>query len=281
MSNNYSVTSITVNAKNGQPAVFGPIGKLLFEESMNGMDSWFDLDSGIGVSDGDADVDTLVESLLGVYGEGIDADGVDSVYAALKAIKNKDDSLVSDAMLEAAEDVATEGAGENLDVDAIIEIVRHEAGADIGEMFFETGSWGDKNRHGEFGGNGYYWSPNVSFGMSSATPRDVGHGLKLAVDANNAWEAARLVVNRFVTPLIDRMPEAMRKQVYLEIEAALAVHNPKEAIITIGGGCFRDIHHNVPCLAVTVNDTDNEVDDDDDGAADIDGKIDTMPYHEQ
>lgn len=225
MANNHSVTSVTLRAKSGDPAVFGVLGTALIEMTLSYGDNWFQIEKGVGTFEYMPETTDVIEAIAEVH-EDVNWEVVSTLHEALQAIKAKDDSLVSEGMLAAT--IGLERAAE-VDFFTLIEICRCETGADIEEACVEAGFWCDKNRYDEFGGHGYYWSPAVTVGVYSHDAQQTGQSIKAALEADNLAEVAAIIMRRNVAPLVNSMPEALRQLIYLELGKAMGVSSHDKA----------------------------------------------------
>lgn len=247
MANSYSTTSFSLRAANGQPAIIGPFGLLMINAVIR--EGWFTESSGEGLYSYIGDEDDVISDILHDLAG---TDEVEGLEDALKAYQQHHPEQISEAMLEMAKEFDLEGGG----FSDVVELIRHEPGSDIHELAEETGYWCDKDRHGHFGGYGWFWSPRFAMGVSSQFVASLGSDITAAADKGDATGIAQLIMDRLVQPATDRLAPDLRKQVLAELERMTGLDNPKRAIVEVKGGVVQDVHHNVPGLTLDVLDWD-------------------------
>lgn len=246
MENSYSTTSFSLRGSNGEPAIIGPFGQLMIDSVIR--EGWFTKESGQGLYEYIGDQDDVIADLV----HDLPGDTPDNLEEALKLYQQHHPEQITDGMLERAREFDLEGGG----FSEVIDLIRLEPGCDLHELAEETGYWCDKNRHGEFGGYGWYWSPAFAMGLSSQFVAALGTEITKAAAKKDASEIAKLLLDRFVQPATDHLAPDLRKQVLAELEGLLGVDNPKRVIVSVRGGVVQELRHNVKGMSSDILDWD-------------------------
>lgn len=251
MANSFSTTSFTLRAANGGPAVLGSLGLLMMNCYLR--DGWYEAKNGIGVFTSNADRKSMINDIVGdLVGVTVE---VNTLVQAFTLYGQRHLNTVTEGMLQEAACV-DELQDDDLGLTDIVNLSRLEPGADINDLFMESGVWTDKRRHGGFGGDGWYWSPVIAMGIGSGFPGDFGPRITAAASQGNANEIAQLILDRLVQPATYRLPTDLRKQVQEELEGMLGIDNPKRVIVSVRGGVVQELRHNVKGMSSDILDWD-------------------------
>lgn len=233
MANSYSTTSFSLRGTNGGAAIIGPFGQLMIDSVIR--EGWFTNESGEGLYEYIGDQDDVIGDLV----HDLPGETPDNLEEALRLYQSHHPEQINEAMLEKAKEFDLERGG----FSEVIDLIRLEPGSDIHELAEESGYWCDKNRHGQFGGYGWYWSPAFAMGLSSQFVVDLGTKITKAAAKKDASEIAKLLLDRLVQPATDRLPPDLRKQVLAELEGmrqnTAAQADPDEITIRVKRSALR------------------------------------------
>lgn len=262
MANNYQTTCFTLRSKDGSVPVIGALGNTLIRSGIAGETPWFDEKTGEGVYEACSSVDNLLMALLDDFGidyAQLDENPYETFTDVLKAIKERHPERVTADMMACVETWDALSGYDLLPLEDLIPLAALEPGADIGSAFFESAYTCSKNLHGEFGGGGHFWSPEVRLSVSTSEVSHAGQHLAKSAREGNAKAAADALIGD-LKRVVDCLPEAFRQQVKTELAKAMA----KEAgikprlIVELHAGVVHQVHHNIEGLEHSVMDTDVE-----------------------
>lgn len=218
MANYYTVTSYTLAGPVGSQLKLGPVGIALLEAALddgyfqkNELGGWY-----IAVEETTMTCENFTEEackLLGVS----EASLASCLEQAMRI--NPGSTTITQAMVDKAkslgysDDAKDDQKYDPLDIIELIEIVELEEGASEVQVMREAGWWCDKNRHGEFGGAGYFLSKNFSFGYSSDTPILVGRTLEESVQIGDWDEVGRTITNGLLSGVLGREETQTRVEI--------------------------------------------------------------------
>lgn len=215
MANNYTETSISLYTNNGTYAKLGKIGEAIAQVACGG-----NLDSkGLGfISNEEAGLNTENVALAALDAVGIEYYPEHGLHHAFNLIHQEYPEAVTEKMLNKVIALLPDGAGGTEEYvwlgDVILALI-DEPGNNVAAYSEESAYTCSKNRHGEFGGSGYFVSDTVSCHSNSANPVISGAALHYALIKGDLDRAANILngeVNEVFNQIRDKDTQAKLRE---------------------------------------------------------------------